>query len=46
MGVKGYEFYIRGFVKEQGLVGGRLCMAFASLHHYEEKIRNTAWRRL
>jgi len=37
MGVKGYEFYIRGYMKEQRLVRGPLCIAFASLRHYEEK---------
>ena len=38
MGLKAYEFYIRGFMKEQRRVGGPLCVAFASLRHYEEKI--------
>ena len=35
MGVKGYEFYIRGYMKEQRLVGGPLFVAFASLRHSE-----------
>ena len=40
MGVNGCEFYIRGFMEEQRPVGGPLCMAFASLHQFEEKIGN------
>ena len=39
MGVKGYEFYIRGFMKEQRLVGGPLCVA---LLHFATKLNSVA----
>jgi hypothetical protein len=43
MGRSRCGFYRRGFMKDQRLVRGPVCV-FASLNQYEEKIRNTAWR--
>jgi hypothetical protein len=44
--VKGVWILQRGFMKEQRLPEGSLCVSmFASLHQCEEKI-TTAWRNL
>jgi len=45
-GVKGVWILQRGFMKEQRLSEGPLCVCiFASLHQCEEKI-TTAWRNM